>query len=202
MIHLFIIILMTGQLISWEIGPGKKEQDVTTTSHKPKILRYVKPAFPDNSPFKNLTETVVVNVLIDTNGRVSDMEFRESLPPELENVIRETIKSFVFEPGRDSLGNPVKVWFTISIPISDMENEVPDPEFPPEADSCGLDSGEVVIDLEVAPDGSVIEARVRKSTSWVFESAALNAAMKARFKPSSDNRWFTIIYQFKKGANR
>ncbi len=202
MANLLTVILMVGQFLSFrglKIGPRENEQDVAQAYRKPRIIRYVKPAFPNNSRFKNTTGTVVANVLVDTNGKVISIKFRDSLNPELREAVAAAIMGLLFEPGRDSTGNLIKVWYPLSVPISDMDNDVPSPGFPALADSMGLDSGEVVVDLKVGSDGSVLEAQVRKSSNWVFEAAALNAAMKARFAPSPNTQWFTIIYHFKKG---
>jgi protein TonB len=59
----------------------------------------------------------------------------------------------------------------------------PAPRFPPEALRAGQ-SGEVQVEFTVAPDGSVSNARVLRSTpARVFDREALNAVKRWRFQP-------------------
>jgi protein TonB len=59
----------------------------------------------------------------------------------------------------------------------------PPPRFPPDALRAGQ-SGEVQVEFTVAPDGSVVSARVLRSTPpRVFDREALNAVKRWRFQP-------------------
>jgi protein TonB len=58
----------------------------------------------------------------------------------------------------------------------------PNPAFPPEA-LRAAQSGEVQVEFTVAPDGSVSAARVVRSSSRVFDRAAVNAVKRWRFQP-------------------
>lgn len=58
----------------------------------------------------------------------------------------------------------------------------PAPKFPPEALRAGQ-SGEVQVEFTVAPDGSVSNARVVRSSARVFDREAVNAVKRWRFQP-------------------
>ncbi len=200
MITMPIAILVIGQFIFPIDGPTRP-YPLTGVDQKPKLVKFVEPAFPNNSKLKTINTVVVVNVLVDTTGHAIAARFRDTLDPELKEAIMASIKGMEFEPARDSAGNPVEVWFPLSIPISDMDNWIPPPVFPEKADSYGIDSGKVIVDVHVGADGSVIEAKVRESSNILFESSALSSAMNAHFSNSVATRWFTIVYHFKKEKN-
>lgn len=57
------------------------------------------------------------------------------------------------------------------------------PQYPRNAQRDGLE-GEVIVEITVAPDGTVKSARVVSAKPrGVFESAAINAALKSKFRP-------------------
>ncbi len=201
MILMSIIIFVMGQF-RFSTGESLRGHELPGVYQKPKLIKFVEPAFPNDSELKNEDITVVVNALIDTDGHIVAFKFRDQLGDRLKEAVVAALKGMLFEPGRDSTGKAVEVWFPISIPISDRNNFVPPPAFPAKADSYGIDSGRVIVDVSVDPSGSVIEARVRESSSWVFEAAALKSAINSKFSSSPDTRWFTIVYHFKKGENR
>ncbi len=59
----------------------------------------------------------------------------------------------------------------------------PSPRYPPEALRAGT-SGEVLVEITVAPDGSVTNARVVRATPpRVFDREALNAVRRWKFEP-------------------
>ena len=59
----------------------------------------------------------------------------------------------------------------------------PSPRYPPEALRAGT-SGEVLVEITVAPDGSVTNARVVRATpARVFDREALNAVRRWKFEP-------------------
>ena len=59
----------------------------------------------------------------------------------------------------------------------------PSPRYPPEALRAGT-SGEVLVEITVAPDGSVTSARVVRATPpRVFDREALNAVRRWKFEP-------------------
>ena len=58
----------------------------------------------------------------------------------------------------------------------------PPPKFPPEALRSG-DSGQVMVEFTVGPDGSVRDARVVGGDGRVFGRAALDAVRRWRFQP-------------------
>lgn len=73
------------------------------------------------------------------------------------------------------------------------------PEYPPDAKARGL-SGEVVLEVDVAAGGEVLDARVVRAAGEGFDEAALAAARKLRFAPAEiDGKpaAVTIEYRFR-----
>lgn len=57
------------------------------------------------------------------------------------------------------------------------------PEYPPEAAAQGLLQGRVDLELTVTPTGSTRDIRIIESSAQEFESAAVEAAKRFRYKP-------------------
>lgn len=84
------------------------------------------------------------------------------------------------------------------VPLVDLQSLV---EYPEDARREGLE-GQVVLSLLVGRDGRVEAVEIDKSDNKVFDSAARDAMMKARFKPAHQKDepvrvWYTVPITFK-----
>jgi TonB family protein len=73
------------------------------------------------------------------------------------------------------------------------------PEYPPDAKALGV-SGDVVLEIDVADDGRVLDARVVTAAGRGFDEAALEAARALRFSPAEIDgvpAAVTIEYRFR-----
>jgi protein TonB len=80
-------------------------------SKKPEPIRKVKPDYPELARKAGISGTVVVKVLIGTDGNVEDVEVFKSLPM-LDNAAVEAAKQFRFTPGMQR-DRAVRVWMSI-----------------------------------------------------------------------------------------
>lgn len=117
-----------------------------------------------------------------TNDRIPDKNFIE--PPILPDTRLTS----------DGDGYTPVAPYTPTAPLTETPgfNVVPDgplvtimcvePHYPEQALSAGLE-GTVLVESDIAANGSVTDARVIESSGRVFEKAALEAARRFRYKP-------------------
>jgi TonB family protein len=78
--------------------------------------------------------------------------------------------------------------------LNDEAVEIPQPPYPPTARAVRA-SGKVVVNIEVAPDGSVVKA-VAESGHPLLKAAAVAAARQAKFKPGPSPISGSLEYEF------
>ena len=80
-------------------------------TEKPKVLSAAKPVYPEPARKAGVEGKVILKVLIDTDGKVSQTRILKSTPP-LDPAAIAAAKKFKFAPAKMN-GKPVKVWMTI-----------------------------------------------------------------------------------------
>lgn len=80
-------------------------------SAKPKVLRRVKPAYPEMALKAGIEGRVIVRVLINTRGNVEEVQIVQS-NPMFDAAAVAAAREFKFRPG-EQRKRPVKVWVTI-----------------------------------------------------------------------------------------
>ncbi len=106
-------IKSSDKLKSKQSSIKEKTFPYSAVSQKPVIVKRVDPIFPEFAKKNNLEGTVLVNVLVGTNGYVEKVKLFKSFPPFDASALAAA-KMYVFTPGRQR-GRLVKVWMTIPI---------------------------------------------------------------------------------------
>ncbi|MGD2114415.1 MAG: energy transducer TonB [Acidobacteriota bacterium] len=72
------------------------------------------PSYPEDARKERIEGTVVIQAVIEKDGRVSHTRVLKSLSPSLDRASREAIGGWTFEPARLD-GDPVSVFYTLTI---------------------------------------------------------------------------------------
>jgi TonB family protein len=154
--------------------PGARAQDVKvagTDVPAPRRTKFVAPAYPAEAQVRGLRGIVILELVIDEEGKVASADVIRSVPP-FDEAALAAARQWEYEVTRVD-GRPVRVRVTVPITFAlklpEMEREAGVPEmrqgalpgFPP-----GLDGpARVVVEVTLLPDGSVAEANVRSGES-------------------------------------
>jgi TonB family protein len=136
---------------------------------------------------------------LDAQGQLTDLRFRDELPPQLEEPLRQRIAQWHFSP---VLANGVPSAATVNLFVSLLIEDVGDklrfrireagtnlhsvdarpPRYPAGELRAGR-GGYAVVKLLVGEDGRVLERSTVDATNEQFSKAALKAARDWRFEP-------------------
>lgn len=96
-------------------GMENKAMDKDSVDSIPKVLKRSPIVYPELARKQGASGYVLLNVLINENGRVEDVEIIESKPKEVFDLsATNTIRKWKFEPAT-YMGKKVKVWATQKI---------------------------------------------------------------------------------------
>jgi TolA protein len=103
-------------------GPKAKRGDLVSINDpgvsRPEFVKKAQPVYPRNAFAAKVGGTVVVNVLIDEEGHISDVQLAQKidhpLGVELHNAAIASIRSSTFKPGMKD-GVPIKCWLPVPI---------------------------------------------------------------------------------------
>ncbi len=79
---------------------------------KPEIVKWVAPTYPETARDMELQGTVMVNVLVGTDGRAKAAEIAKSVHPILDQEALKAALRCIFRPGKQR-DIPVEVWVTL-----------------------------------------------------------------------------------------
>lgn len=173
----------------------------------PRRVTFVQPEYPPEAQARGLRGIVILELLIDEEGRVADVAVVRSVPPFDEAAI-EAARQWKYQVSRVD-GVPVKVRLTVPItfavrlPSMERATGIPElrqgvsPSFPE-----GALAGVVTARITLAPDGQVVDALIESGDSpladallaairtWRFaaspDGSTTSFRLRARFTPSSD----------------
>jgi TonB family protein len=187
------------------------------------IVRRVDPLYPDSARELGVVEgTVAVQFHVNASGFIQSIEGLKAHPEKLgfESAAREALGSWKFKPRRftsgkdywtgkytflfvltgDSIPDPSHFTAYDDPPI--VLNRI-EPSFPESARRERI-AGRVTIQYFITTEGEVKYFRVCKvlPEGFGFETAAINAIRKWRFKPAQDHSkpvavWRAEIFRFK-----
>lgn len=83
------------------------------TDHAPRIVKSVRPSYPDDAREQKIEGVVELDVLIDAGGRVMDIDVSKSIPG-LDGAAIACVRKWRFSPGRRN-GRPVAAQANASI---------------------------------------------------------------------------------------
>jgi len=158
----------------------------------PKKTKHVQPAYPQEALAQGVRGIVILDIVVDTQGKVESTGVVRSVPG-LDEAAIAAARQWEYEPTKVG-GKPVRVritvpiTFALALPKIARQDGVPElrqgvsPVWPAGAEGGGLATAEVTLE----PDGRVGGAQVLEGGApW---SGALLAALKTwRFAPPPDD---------------
>ena len=156
----------------------------------PKRLKFVSPQYPPDAQARGLRGIVILELLIDTAGKVASATVTRSVPP-FDEAALVAARQWEYEVTRVN-GKPVTVrlsvpiTFTMPVPRVSRQEGIPEivqgrsPVFP-----AGHERAEsVVAELTVESTGQVMEIEI-ESGETAFADALMDAVRTWRFAPES-----------------
>jgi TonB family protein len=158
----------------------------------PKKTKHVQPTYPQEALAQGVRGIVILDIVVDTQGKVESTNVVRSVPG-LDEAAIAAARQWEYEPTKVD-GKPVRVritvpiTFALALPQLARQDGIPElrqgvsPAWPAGADGGGLAAAEVTLE----PDGRVGGARVLDGEApW---SGALLAALRTwRFAPPPDD---------------
>jgi TonB family protein len=163
--------------------------DPAMPANMARILKRINPVYPAGVTYSGEEARVVVEFIVDKRGRIRSPNVLDSPGRPFDRAALEALRKWICAPGSIK-GRPVESRLTLTL-VSVPENvvrpklleRVEPVQLPvlPRTDSAGW----VNVDLIVDPNGSVRDAKVRRSSNSRFESAAIDAVLKWKFAPET-----------------
>lgn len=166
----------------------------------PKRTKFVAPAYPPEAQMRGLRGIVILELIIDEQGRVATADVVRSVPP-FDEAALSAVRQWEYEITQVD-GRPVRVrvtvpiTFALKLPEMTRAEGIPEmrqgaaPPFPPGAEG----PARVIADVTLLPDGSVAEAIVRSGESPWAEGLLL-ALRTWRFAGSPEGTEITFTVQ-------
>jgi protein TonB len=102
-----------GGVLGGVIG-GTGDGPVVDVDQMPRPIKQTRPQYPQEAFVKKIEGTVIVEILIDTTGRVTPLRIMQSIPA-LDQAAMDTVRQWLFSPAIKH-GRPVK--YVAQAPIS------------------------------------------------------------------------------------
>lgn len=94
-------------------GPHKVDPEAGYTP--PRIVHRIVPRYTEEARKEKVQGLVIVRTVIDTSGKIEDVEVLQGQPHGLSEAAVEAIRQWRFEPALDPDGKPVKVYYNLTI---------------------------------------------------------------------------------------
>lgn len=192
---LFILLWISRTAIA---QPGASETP-------PFLLSQIHIQYPDLAKTMRVEGRVMLSMLIDTTGEVSEIKVERTDSELLNEAAIAAMKNARFRPAT-YMGKPERVrfqqmlTFTLSaadtatsihqpladappVPVKPLSQLIP---YPPDAKAAGIE-GWVTVNALVDTTGNVVRAEVVESSLPAFEAAALSAMESAKFISAVEN---------------
>jgi bla regulator protein BlaR1 len=185
------------------VGSGTEPLEFWMVGQKPTILSPAMPVYPDSARSAGLEGEVIVEMIVDTDGKVESATILQGLPIFRE-AARKAAMQMVFTPGVHD-GRPVRVKvaqqvrFRLNGPTAAQETPAEFwqvetkpailspaiPTYPDSAKHAGIEV-DVIVEMVVGTDGKVESARILQGPP-AFHEAARTAVMNMVFTPGMTN---------------
>ena len=94
---------------------GGKQDNMTVVMARPLYRQNPPPQYPMKARRRHLEGTVILEVMVNAEGRVEDLEIKESSGYRiLDKAALSSVRNWMFEPGRR---NGLRVAMTVQIPV-------------------------------------------------------------------------------------
>ncbi len=105
-----------GQLGGTVGGSGDRVWPADQVASPPRLLSGPKPHYPPAARARGIEGLVVLQTIVDRDGRLEDGALRVAQSiPGLDDAAIAAVRQWRFQPGRDSVGEPVRV--VLRVPI-------------------------------------------------------------------------------------
>ncbi len=99
---------------------GESQGGIDATSKNPGVtqpvlVRKVAPKYPEEAKKNKVRGVVVLNLVVDMQGRVEDVQAVENPDDSLTKAAMDAVRQWEFRPARDAKGQPLKVLTTITL---------------------------------------------------------------------------------------
>ena len=193
-------LLLAGALVAapaWPQGDPGTPRVAGSEVPAPKRTKFVSPQYPPDAQARGLRGIVILELVIDTQGKVASASVTRSVPP-FDDAALLAARQWEYEVTRVD-GKPVPVrlsvpiTFTMPVPRVSRQEGIPElvqgvnPAFP--AGQEGPAS--VVAELTLEPSGQVSEIEI-KSGETAFADPLLDALRTWRFAPDSGGDTITF----------
>ncbi len=183
---------------------------------KPKKIKHVNPVYPEDALKKKMGGVVVLEAVIDRDGKVKDARTIASSGPILDDAAKAAVRQWVYEPYLVE-GKAKEVLFTVTVTFAlDPEGEgkksgdnaltrlesgqrphkIKDvkPVYPPEALGKKIE-GVVILEAVADEEGKVIELKVISSPDQILTDAAIKAVKQWEYEPYyKDGRCKKVVF--------
>jgi TonB family protein len=166
--------------------PGEPVLTAGTDVAAPKRTKFVAPAYPPEAQAQGLRGIVILELVINEQGKVASADVIRSVPP-FDEAALAAVRTWEYEVTKVD-GKPVRVRLTVPITFALRLPEIRREEGIPElrqGGTPGFPAGaqgpaKVVAEVRLLPDGSVAEASIKAGVSpWA--EALLQALRTWRF---------------------
>lgn len=188
--------------------------DLTGATEAPVFGGVPRIGFPKDAIKNGVEGTLIVEMTLGENGKVTNYDFIQSLGMGYEEAVKVAFDTFNFTPaksGRDPMPVKLRMEYTVTMVFSERDKDVNKPEITeqpdavyPESEIADKRKGEVTVQILFYKDGTSKVLSVGSVMPKPFDAAALEAAKLIKFTPGTHNKNKTpisvkmdVVYKFK-----
>ena len=109
---LVCFVFALGAVAAGAGDPVPYDEKTMTEPHK---IKHVNPVYPESAKKEGVQGVVILEALITEDGSVRETKVVEGEDARLVDAAREAVDQWRFEPARDGDGDPIAVFFTVTI---------------------------------------------------------------------------------------
>ena len=113
------------QKIKKEEPKPEKEEVFSSAAHMPSypggdaaLMKYLSDhlRYPETAASNNIQGKVIVQFVVTKTGKIGEVKVARSVDKDLDREAVRVCKSLpAFSPGRNAVGDPVNVWYTLPV---------------------------------------------------------------------------------------
>lgn len=198
-----------GLAAGWSVASAQPASASAVDFGDASLLHWVQPEYPELARKAKLEGEVMVEFVVELDGRVSQANVKESTNELLNDAALAAVQRWTFNPAVED-GKPVVSAMSATLPfrLAQLKQKqvpiappgqefmpaglkltpakakfAPDPDYPAELEEKKL-PGEVEIEFKVDAEGKIKAPRVLWASHAAFVETALRAVEKSQFEPA------------------